>query len=96
MKILDSLFQLSGYIKGLNSCLTENTRRIKELENRVKDINFEITAIEPRIEMGLRYLADEIKELRDYTKILSGRIAKLKGKDNEKKNNLTGQEDTNI
>ena len=92
-------------MKFLNN-IKENTRiiltlsrRLLELESREKG-NY--TNIE-NIKLGLLNIRETVKELEkdvkaidDYTDILSRRIAKLKGKDNEKKDNLTGQEDINL
>ena len=102
MKFLRSLLNLHD----IGHCLTENTRRIKNIEggrkvlaNGMLDNRTDISNIQVAITQILtrvKKLEDNMRALNDYTNILSGRIAKLKGKDNEKKNNLTGQEDTNI
>ena len=69
MKFIRALFQLHD----INHCLTNNTWRIKNLEEE---------AIERDKE--LKELDHDFNELRDYTKILNGRISKLSHSKKEK------------
>ena len=89
MKFIRALLQLHN----ISHCLTHNTQRIKNLEEDA----IERDRKQLRDSLDLDDLTKEVREidrslktLEDYTRILSGRIAKLKGNRDEKKNNSTG------
>ncbi len=99
MKFLRGLFNLNS----INSCLSNNTWRIKdnyekiyELEEHIAKMNISYDGVLLDFQERLNELEKDVKAIDDYTDILSRRIAKLKGKDNEKKDNLTGQENINL
>ena len=87
-------------LENTNICLKDHTKEIENLEEKVRHFNSRIDILIKTIKTVSEYV-DKINnavtrldhstvELEQYTKILSGRIAKLKGKDNEKTDNPTG------
>ena len=80
------------YISNMQVAITQILTRIKKLEKLEEESTTDTLKIQSVILGSL----DKIKSLSQYTEILSRRISKLQGKENEKKDNSTGQEDINL
>jgi len=89
MKFIRALLRLHSISHGL----THNTWRIKNLEEDA--IERDRKQLRDSLDLDdltkeVREIGRNLKTLEDYTRILSGRIAKLKGNRDEKKNNSAG------